>query len=155
MSGLDLLGGLNRAVLLFVLLSASVSDLKRNTIPNRLLLSALGVRLVLFVAELQAGSWDLRRFREDLLVLCLWAVFSAADIFLLKKAIGMGDLKLMAVMELFLGSRLFEAALLSSLFLAGLGCGLLLAFGQRERRDKIPLAPFFLSGTLLSLLLSG
>lgn len=155
MSGLDLLGGLNRAVLLFVLLSASVLDLKRNTIPNRLLLAALGVRLVLFVAELQAGSWDLQGFQKDLLALCLLAVFSAADIFLLKKAIGMGDLKLMAVMELFLGSRLFEAALLSSLLLAGLGCGLLLAFGQRERRDKIPLAPFFLSGTLLSLLLSG
>ena len=61
---------------------------------------------------------------------------------------GMGDVKLVAVMGLFIGWQAWTA-LLTGLLLAGLA-GLLISLGtgSRPSRVALPLAPFLAAGTL-------
>ena len=119
-----------RLVLLAVLLGCAAWDLKSRRIPNALLLAGALLWLGFHVMAPWAGL--LRAFVT--LAICL--LCRAA----LKNAFGLGDVKLLSLLALFLP----PAELLASLLLSFLAATV---YGILRRKKNLPLAPFLLLGT--------
>ncbi|HEX4215305.1 MAG TPA: prepilin peptidase [Candidatus Dormibacteraeota bacterium] len=71
------------------------------------------------------------------------------------EAMGMGDVKLAAVIGLLLGVTYTAPALLAGMILAGLAAAVLLVLRRRGRRDTIAYGPFMCVGALAWLVLEG
>lgn len=139
--------------LLFV---AAATDYRRQIIPNPLILSGLGFRIVLLLAEAV--------FERDILAATLFSeligavgIFIVCMVFLLimRNSIGMGDIKLFMVMGLYLGLYSMIDAIMSSLILAFIGAVILLLMHKKGKKDSLPFAPAVLAGTYLSVFLTG
>jgi leader peptidase (prepilin peptidase) / N-methyltransferase len=137
-----------RGVMVLVLVPCAVIDLERRIIPNRITAPAALLALALGLA-LDAGGEPKR---------VLWAVIAGG--FLLigslvnPAGMGMGDVKLLGVMGLFLG-RAVVLALLCAL-LASLVTGVVIARrrGVRAaRKTQLPLGPYLALGGIVAALL--
>jgi leader peptidase (prepilin peptidase)/N-methyltransferase len=64
---------------------------------------------------------------------------------------GVGDVKLGAMLGAFLGWKLALLSILLSMLLGGPLAGTLLATGRKGRKDPIPFGPFLALGGLISL----
>ena len=73
--------------------------------------------------------------------------------FLSRKSIGLGDVKLAAVLGWYLGLALIWWDLVVGLFLAGLYSVVQLVRKKLNLKDSIPLVPFLAAGTILVVLL--
>lgn len=71
------------------------------------------------------------------------------------EAMGMGDVKLAAVIGLLLGAMYTAPALLGGMILAGLVAAVLLVLRRRGRRDTIAYGPYLCLGALAWLVLAG
>ena len=69
-----------------------------------------------------------------------------------RRGIGMGDVKLGALVGLMTGYPLVVVALLLGVISGGLVAGILLAFKIKGRRDAIPFAPFLVTSAMVALL---
>lgn len=145
-----------RVSCLALLFVAAATDYRRQIIPNRLILSGLGFRVVLLLAELA--------FERDILAMMLFSealgavgIFIVCMVFLLmmKNSIGMGDVKLFMVMGLYLGLYSMIDAIMSSLVLAFICAVVLLLMRKKGKKDSLPFAPAVLAGTYLSVFLTG
>ena len=129
-----------------ILVAAAATDLEQRIIPNRLMAAGAVLALVLWTIA------DPSRLPENLIA------GAAAGGLLLVAAIaypagmGMGDVKLAAVMGLFLG-RLVGPALFIG-FAAGalVGIAIVAARGPAARKQGVPFAPFLALGGVLALL---
>lgn len=68
------------------------------------------------------------------------------------EAMGMGDVKLMAPIGLFLGWKLCLEALFISVVLAGFISVLLILLRIKNKKDTIPFGPFIVTGTFLTIM---
>jgi leader peptidase (prepilin peptidase) / N-methyltransferase len=130
------------ALLLLVLAIASFTDLRSRIVPNALNLAGALAGLILAAF---GGPGDVVLSAAAGLVL-------ASPLLLVSLArpegMGMGDVKLVAVLGIFLGWQAWPA-LLTGLFLAGLvGLTIALSTGSRSSGVALPLAPFLAVGTL-------
>jgi prepilin signal peptidase PulO-like enzyme (type II secretory pathway) len=124
-----------------VLLSAI--DLERHLLPNRIVLPATAVILVLQTAfyPSQAPEWAGAGLAAASGLLLLLVVYPPG--------LGMGDVKLALLLGVALGKAVL-AAIVIGLFLSGLaGVVLLLTQGAAARKRTIPLGPFLAFGALL------
>jgi len=76
-------------------------------------------------------------------------------IFVVKNGFGMGDIKLMFIMILYLGFAGSFSAIFMSLVLSMIASIYLLIKKEKNKKDTIPFAPFVLIGTYLSVFLMG
>lgn len=136
-----------RAVLVAVLVPCAVIDIERRIIPNRITYPAALVAVLLGLA-LDAGH-EPRRL--------LWAGIAGG--FLLLTALinpagmGMGDVKLLAVMGLFLGRPVVVALFIALLGPVFLGIFLARCRGVRAaRKAALPFGPYLALGGLLAAL---
>lgn len=67
------------------------------------------------------------------------------------EAMGMGDVKLMTPIGLFLGWKLALFTLLESIVLAGVTSILLIIFRIKKRKDTIPFGPFIVTGAFIAM----
>lgn len=136
-------------VLVTALMAVTMTDLERRIIPNKILLAAaiLGVAI--------AAAFDTSSLPERAIA----AIAAGGLLFLAALAyprgMGLGDVKLAAVMGLFLG-RNVGPALLAAL-LAGSAVGLVLIGreGTAARKRAIPFGPFLALGSLVGLLVGN
>ena len=141
-------------ILFMVLLAAAFTDIKWRIIPNALILSASAVRLCLYLPaiiqdEIRIGEIFLHTVISVLfpIVACFTARVFVPD------GIGMGDVKLMMLISLYLGFWDGIVAFLLSFLLAALTVSGFLFMDRGKRKRAIPLAPAFLLGTALAVLI--
>jgi leader peptidase (prepilin peptidase)/N-methyltransferase len=137
-----------RAVLVLVLVPCAVIDLEQRIIPNRITGPAAIVALVLGLA-LDAGH-EPRRL--------LWAAVAGGFLLLAALAnpagMGMGDVKLLAVMGLFLGRPVIVALLLALLGSAVTGVLIATRRGiKTARKTGLPFGPYLAAGGVLAAVL--
>ena len=129
-----------------ILVAAAATDLEERIIPNRLMAAGAVLALVLWTVA------DPGRLPENLIA------GAAAGGFLLIAAVaypagmGMGDVKLAAVMGLFLGKLVGPALFIGFAAGALVGIGLVAARGPAARKQGVPFAPFLAAGGILALL---
>src|SRR3954447_14380774 len=134
--------------LVFVTMLAAVTltDLERRTIPNKILLAAAILCLAIAIPTDPSGV------PERLLA----ALAAGGLLFLVAlaypKGMGLGDVKLVATMGLFLGRAVAPAFLLALLAGSVVGLGLIARHGGEARRMAIPFGPFLALGGLVGML---
>jgi leader peptidase (prepilin peptidase) / N-methyltransferase len=133
-------------VFVAVLAAITLTDLERRVIPNAILLggSAVGVAII--------GMTDPASLPERA------AAAGAAGGFLLlfalvyPRGMGMGDVKLAAVMGLFLGVSVLPALLVGIALGALVGTVSMLRYGAEARKHAVPFGPFLAVGGVVGLL---
>jgi leader peptidase (prepilin peptidase) / N-methyltransferase len=133
-------------VFVAVLAAITLTDLERRVIPNAILLvgSVIGVGII---AVTDPSSIPERA-----------AAAAGAGAFLLlfaliyPRGMGMGDVKLAAVMGLFLGVSVVPALFIGILLGALVGLALMLRYGSAARKHAVPFGPFLAIGGVAGLL---
>lgn len=142
--------------LTMIILPCAAVDNRVQKIPNRFLLVGLVCRCAYFVAEFIASPGDGVDVLKDCCIGALViGLFFLLLLFMFKNSIGMGDVKLFALMGLFQGvwgtvNSVFFS-LLASFFLA---IGLLIT-RKKGRKDTIAFGPSIYIGTVLAVCLAG
>jgi leader peptidase (prepilin peptidase) / N-methyltransferase len=134
--------------LVFVAMLAAITltDLERRVIPNVILLAG-----AVAAVGLVAGT-DPSSFPERLI-----AAAAAGGLLLLfalafPRGMGMGDVKLAAVMGLYLGDAVAPALLIAVLTGTVVGVGVMLTQGAGARKVAVPFGPFLALGGVVALL---
>ena len=156
---------LHALIFVAILIPITVIDAQHYIIPNVISLTGLilGLGIVCAIAY-QRGSIDYLRTGLIGFIaggLGLWLIAFIGSAIMRKKAMGGGDVKLMAIIGLFLGvwqepmwwQSLIMVIGLSALSGAVIGT-LLIAIGQKSRQSPIPYGPF-LAGAAVVVLLWG
>ena len=133
-------------VFVTMLMAVTLTDLEQRLIPNKILVVAavLGVAIV---AATDPGSLPERAV----------AAAGAGGVFFLAalaypRGMGLGDVKLAAVMGLFLGRNVVPAIFVALLSGALVGLAILARHGAGARKKAIPFGPFLALGGMVGLL---
>lgn len=127
-----------------MLIVTAVIDWYHQIIPDGVLLvgGVLGLPLI-YLQSLNKLKWGVAGFLAAGLLLYLIAVIS-------KDGMGGGDIKLAAVMGLYLGLKPVAVALLLAFMLGGVIGLALLVTGKKGPKDAVPFGPFLALGALFT-----
>jgi leader peptidase (prepilin peptidase) / N-methyltransferase len=133
-------------VFVTTLIAITLTDLERRIIPNKVLLAAALIGIAI-VAVSDPGSLPER---------AIAAVGAGGLLFLAALAypqgMGLGDVKLAAVMGLFLGRNVAPAILVALLAGSVFGLAMIARHGAAARKRAIPFGPFLALGGIVGLL---
>jgi leader peptidase (prepilin peptidase) / N-methyltransferase len=134
-------------VLLAVVLPVAVVDLRRRLIPNAILLPAAAAALAILAVT------SPRHLAEHAVAAAAAGGLLLAPALARPAAMGMGDVKLAAVMGLCLGRSVVVAMLCALLAGTAAGAVIIARRGVGEgRRTVIPLGPFLAAGAVIGML---
>lgn len=126
-----------------VLVAITVTDLERRIIPNRIVLPALAIALVVQTAREPSVEWIAAAAAAGAFFFAMAAVYPAG--------LGMGDVKLAAFMGAWLG-RDVAVALFVGTLLGALAAVLVVARrGAAGRKATLPYGPFLAAGGVVGL----
>jgi leader peptidase (prepilin peptidase)/N-methyltransferase len=129
-----------------MLAAVTLTDLERRIIPNRILLVA-AIAAVAIAAVTDPGSLPERVIAA---AAAGGLLFAAALVY--PRGMGLGDVKLAAVMGLFLGRDVGPAILIALLAGSLVGVTLMARHGAAARKMAIPFGPFLAIGGVVGLL---
>lgn len=138
-----------------VLWPVAFIDLKTYRIPNKLVVCGLGIRGAVLIYEIiTLKKAALSVFVSDFIAAAIIVGVSFLCTMIIKNSIGFGDIKIFAVLGLFLGiSGIFSAVFFSLVVSFVIACYVLIT-KKKGRKDTIPFGPAIVLGTYLSLFLS-
>jgi leader peptidase (prepilin peptidase)/N-methyltransferase len=130
-----------------VLVAVTVTDLERRIVPNRIIVPALAVALVVQTARDPSLEWIL-------------ASLAAGGFFLLAALVnpgglGMGDVKMAAFLGAWLGTPVVVALFAGALIAMIPALAILARRGGAGRKVGIPFAPFLAAGGVVALFFGG
>lgn len=133
-------------VFVAVLATITLTDLERRVIPNSILLAAAVAGVAIFAATdpVSLPERAVSALAAGGLLLVIGLVYP--------RGMGMGDVKLVAVMGLYLGSSVATALLVAVLSGGLVGVAVMLARGSRGRKVAVPFGPFLALGGVVALL---
>jgi leader peptidase (prepilin peptidase)/N-methyltransferase len=149
------------AYLMMILTAVFFIDTEHRIIPNGLVLAGIAGGAIFFVYNCfnpMPGIFGDSKWWTPLAgllpgsgFLLLIAILGSL-IYRTEDAMGMGDVKLMAPIGLFLGWKLCIAALAVSILLGGLISMLLMLFGIKKRKDTVAFGPFIVTGAFVTIM---
>lgn len=126
-----------------VLVMVTVTDLERRIVPNRIILPALVVALVVQTALDPSVEWIVASLAAGAFYLIAALVYPAG--------LGMGDVKLAAFLGAWLGAPVIVALFAGSLLALVPAIVILATRGAAGRKVGIPFAPFLAGGAVIAL----
>ncbi len=153
--GKDMLQIMNYIILISSLILLAYIDFRKKIIPNKILLAMLVLRLILIGIEALLNN----DITYSILISSFLGLIVGGGAFLLvalilKNSIGMGDIKLVAIIGFYVGIENLFSCVLCSLLIS-LICGVALILAKKiNGKDMIPFAPFLMLGTFITLVFS-
>jgi leader peptidase (prepilin peptidase)/N-methyltransferase len=132
-----------------VLVTITLTDLEQRIIPNRIV--AAGAVAALAIAAIGDPSG----LPERLVAAAGGGGFLLAVALAYPRGMGMGDVKLVAMMGLFLGRSIAPALLIAFAAGAVVGLGLVAVRGSAARKQAVPFGPFLALGGVVALWYGG
>ena len=143
-------------VLTGIIFPAAFIDYKEHIIPNKIIGSAILLRIVIWIIE---AFIDVEKFlsvlKGDIIASVIIVVFFFLCSLIVKNGIGMGDVKLMGIMALYQGLTGIMSSLFFSMLVAFVEAIVLLITHKKNRKDAIAFAPAVLVGTILAVAMAG
>ena len=132
--------------LTITLVAAAETDLEHHIIPNRLMATSAIAGVALWAIA------DAGRLPENLIAGAAAGGFLLAAAVAYPAGMGMGDVKLGAVMGLYLGASVAPALFIGFAAGALVGIAIVLARGGSARKQGVPFGPFLALGGIVALL---
>ena len=132
-------------VLCAVLVAVTLTDLERRIIPNAMVAAGAIAALVIALATDPSG------LPERLLAAALGGGFLLVVALAYPRGMGMGDVKLVAMMGLYLGRALAPALIVGFASGALVGLALIARHGAEARKRAVPFGPFLALGGVVGL----
>jgi leader peptidase (prepilin peptidase) / N-methyltransferase len=126
-----------------VLVAVTVTDLERRIVPNRIIVPALVVALIVQTIRDPSIEWIAAALGAGAFFLIMALIYPAG--------LGMGDVKMAAFLGAWLGAPVVVALFLGSLFAMIPAIVLLARHGRAGRKMGIPFAPFLAAGGVVAL----
>jgi len=126
-----------------VLVAVTVTDLERRIVPNRIIVPALAVALVVQTALDPSVEWIVAAVAAGGFYLVAALIYPAG--------IGMGDVKLAAFLGAWLGRTVIVALFAGSLLAVIPALAIVAKHGKEGRKVGIPFAPFLAGGAIIAL----
>ena len=151
------LDSLNTMVLVNALFAITLYDLKYHIIPNRVLITLLGIKVVIVLLTIFTAKEISALFiLIDMLIAGLaFLLIGVVCRFMNKNAIGMGDVKLLSVIGIVLGVNdsfhMVITGMVCIFFVSVIG----LFLKKLTRDSELPLAPFIFAGLIISAISMG
>lgn len=147
---------INRFAILTVLWVSSYFDIKSFVIPNQIIIIGLIAKVLMmgieFIFEREGlGAKLIEQLITSVALVIVGIVFSI----IMKNGIGMGDIKLFAVMGLFFGTMGSLTAIFLSLVASFFVSIAYLIFKKATKKDPVPFAPCALAGTYIAVIIFG
>ena len=133
-------------VFVAVLAAITLTDLERRVIPNAVLLVGAAIGAAIVVAT------DPSSIPERAAAAAGAGAFLLLFALIYPRGMGMGDVKLAAVMGLFLGASVIPALFIGIALGSLVGLFLMLRYGAEARKHAIPFGPFLAIGGVAGLL---
>jgi len=146
------------AYLMCIMLAVSFIDINKRVIPDRLVLAALAggliqaaVNMVMPFEIMGDGMWwnplagALAGSGTLFLISAMGFIIYRSD-----DAMGMGDVKIMAPVGMFVGWRMAIIVLVFSILLSGVTALAMVLLGKKNRKSTLPFGPFIAAGTLIA-----
>lgn len=133
-------------VFVTMLVAITLTDLERRIIPNKILLVG-SILCVAIAAPTDPGGLAERGIAAAAAGGLMFLVVLAYP-----KGMGLGDVKLMAAMGLFLGRAVAPAILTALLVATVVGLAMIVRHGSEARKTAIPFGPFLALGGIVGLL---
>ena len=141
-------------VLLIFLVEIAIKDIKEYRIPNNVLLIASGVRCVIYMVELTINKIQLEALLlKTICIICIIVAGVIVNI-LTHNGIGFGDIKLLAMITLYVNINDIVDIIINSIFVMGVITILLLVIRKKGRKDMIPFAPAILVAVIVKVLVT-
>lgn len=135
------------ALLAGVVVVVAAIDIERRIIPNRIVLPAIAVVLIVRVA------FDAPRAYEFVLASAVAGLVFVIPSLINRSWMGMGDVKLMMLLGAGLGWGAAGALIIALLAVFPVALGVVIRGGLGARKTTLPFGPFLATGTLVVLLL--
>jgi leader peptidase (prepilin peptidase)/N-methyltransferase len=126
-----------------VLVAVTVTDFERRIVPNRIIVPALAVALVVQTARDPSVEWVLAAIGAGGFFLVAALAYPAG--------MGMGDVKLAAFLGAWLGTSVVVALFAGSIIACVPSVWLLATRGRAARKIGLPFAPFLAAGAVVAL----
>ncbi len=153
---LSLLQSIKLLSLVLIMFPMAAIDLRLQKIPNKLILFALALRAVLYIPEfLISRERAFATLKDNLLAAIIIGGFFLLLLLIFKNSIGMGDIKLFAVMGMYQGVWGTVNSVFFSLTVSFVISVLLLITRKKSRKDTISFGPSILVGTMIAIGLAG
>lgn len=134
----------------------AIIDYRVHKIPNQLLLIAFVIRIIIYVIEFIISKDDaIVTVKSDLAGAVIIGGFFLIILLIFKNCIGMGDIKLFALMGLYQGLLGAFNSVFFSLIVSFFISLALLISKRKNRKDVIPFGPSIYAGTVVGILLTG
>ena len=141
-------------ILLAVLGIIAWIDQHERRIPNRILLILLWIRIVLLIMEwILIPSMGMPLLISSLLGLLLGGGMFLLAHFITRGGVGMGDVKLFAVIGTYVGGGSIMALVFLTALVSAFYSIVMLIRKKIKLKEEIPFAPFVLIGTILTMAL--
>ena len=152
----NIFGYIKLTTVMLTVVIAAITDLKQRIIPNIVVLFGLAVRVIIYVFEILFDNENvLAIFKNDLIGFAVgFGVLFLAYI-ISRKSIGMGDVKLFAVIGISTGGICTYTTLLFSLIINTVVSVTLIIIKKKKKKDSVPFAPSILIGYLVSIFIAS
>lgn len=142
--------------LTMIMLPIAAVDMRVQKVPNKLLIGALLIRIAIYIAEFICSvgvAWG--TLKDNLLGSIVIGGFFLLLLLIFKNSIGMGDIKLFAIMGLYQGLWGAVNSVFFSLLVSFVVSVILLATKKKGRKDTISFGPSIFIGTVIAMGLAG
>ena len=153
---LSLIQNIKLLFLILLMFPMAAIDLRVHKIPNQLIIAALLVRGLLYIPEfIISSSKAFSVLKDNLLGFVIIGAFFLLLLLVFKNSIGMGDIKLFAVMGFYQGLWGALNSVFFSLAVSFVISIVLLITKKKSRKDTISFGPSILIGTIIAIGLAG
>lgn len=142
--------------LIMLLAPIAYVDFKSHKIPNVLVLAGIMARFVFYIIEMISSNKTVPGiFLSDMKGVLLVCGILLLGTLITKNGVGVGDIKMYAVIAMFMGYSGTVFSLIISLFVCFLVSIVLLVTGKKTGKNTLPFAPFVYIGTLIAIFLGS